>query len=94
MKTKRNSRRAIRRKQKTKSVSSSLISLPQITTVLNLSKQDLERALISMNIRISGVLYDCPTEQLNHYLEIEQFANQEFTLNRSINQTPKEDNFE
>tara|TARA_R110002110_G_C12880070_1_gene662646 strand:+ start:221 stop:502 length:282 start_codon:yes stop_codon:yes gene_type:complete len=92
MKTSRSYKRAIRRKKENKTTNNSLISLPQITTVLNLSKEDIEKALISMNIRISGVLYDCPTSQLKKYLDLKQYENQEFILNRSINQTPLDDN--
>ena len=92
MKTSRSYKRAIRRKKENKTINNSLISLHQITTVLNLSKEDIEKALISMNIRISGVLYDCPTSQLKKYLDLKQYENQEFILNRSINQTPLDDN--
>lgn len=91
MKQSKSTNRALRRKQNTKSVNNSLISLPQITTILNLSKEEMERMLISQNVRISGVLYDCPVFQLNEYLVQKQYGQQSYTLNRSKDQTPKED---
>jgi len=85
------SNRAIRRKNK--KVNNTLSSLTQITTVLNLSKEDLEKALISQNIRISGVLYDTPILQIKRYIEENKYYNQKFTFNKSVSQIQKDDNF-
>ncbi len=58
--------------------------LETITTVLDLSKEKIERALHSSHLRVNGVLYDVPRDFLNECLENEEYGMLKVNLNKSV----------
>ena len=70
----------MKNRRKTKKLN--INSLDSIQVVLDLSQEDMERALKSESLRIHGTLYDIPRIQLTNFLSIKQYNQQKFYLQK------------
>lgn len=69
-------------KNRRKSKKLNISTFNTIQVVLDLSKEDMERALKSESMRINGSLYEIPVIQLTNYISNKQYNQQKFILEK------------
>jgi len=70
----------MKNRRKTKKINIS--AFDTIEVILDLSKEDIEKALNSESMRINGHLYEIPVIQLTNYLSSKQYEQQKLVLHK------------